>query len=196
MFFSSYKARYRNIFSVIALVILLGAGALVAYFVRYSATASSVCKQCHPELINLWENSNGHPAEQTKCYECHSKNFRLLPQDWNIFRHLRDQWVPPKYIADDEATSQRCLDCHENILFFGYVVQKKLINFNHRIHLGERLECVDCHRTAGHEYMTAGSNRPTVYACINCHYKEFEGPPKNQKCLNCHDVMLAPGRSW
>ena len=196
MFFSSYKTRYRFIFSVSTLVLLLGTGALVGYFVRYSATDISVCNQCHPELTNLWKNSNGHPAAQTKCYECHSKKFRILPRDLNVFRHYRDQLVPPEYSADDDLISQQCLECHEDILDFGYPVKNKVINFNHRIHLGERLKCMDCHRSSGHEYMAAGSNRPTVYDCINCHYKEFVGPPKNRKCLNCHDVMLAPGRSW
>ena len=119
-----------------------------------------------------------------------------MPQDWNIFRHYRDQLAPPEYVADDELTSERCLDCHEEILNLDYKVKRKVIKFTHRFHIQEGLNCVDCHRTAGHEYMAKGTNRPSIRECLDCHRREFEGPPKNQKCLNCHDVMLTPGRLW
>ena len=180
---------------LVMLILLIGAGSVTAFLVRYSATNERVCRQCHPELSELWRKSNGHPANQTTCHQCHSKEFRLSPEGENIFRHTRDQLSPPEYLADDELTSQRCLDCHEDVLEANYVVKKKVIKFNHRYHHGEGLECVDCHRSAGHEYMTGGTNRPTVTECLDCHVREFEGPPMNQKCLNCHDVMLAPGKS-
>jgi hypothetical protein len=54
---------------------------------------------------------------------------------------------------------------------------------------------VDCHRTAGHEYMEASANRPGIEECRECHLKEFTGPPKSQKCFSCHDVILTPGRT-
>jgi len=191
-----YKKQFKIILSLIIFVVLIVGGGVTAYLVRYSGTNEFVCRQCHPEHTEMWRNSKGHPAEQTKCYECHSRGFELIPKGWNIFRHARDQIVPPEYLADDELTSQRCLDCHSDVLNLGYKVQKKVIKFNHRIHNDEGLDCVDCHRTAGHEYMTGGTNRPSVSECLDCHLREFEGPPKNQKCLNCHDVMLAPGKSW
>lgn len=196
MFFSGYKTIYRYIFSIISLILLLGAGALIAYFVRFSGTDVRVCNRCHPKIASLWKESNGHKVEQAKCYQCHSEKIRILPSGLNVFRHYRDQLVPPEYSADDDLISQQCLECHNDVLDLGYTPKKKVINFNHRIHLGERLKCMDCHRSSGHEYMTASSNRPTIYECIQCHYKEFEGPPKSRKCLNCHDVMLAPGRTW
>ncbi len=166
------------------LIILLGVGGSVAYLIRYSAMSEKVCEQCHSELIELWRKSSGHPAESTTCSECHSRGKRLIP------------FVSPEYLADDELTSQRCLECHEDVLEWGYRVKKQVIHFNHRIHKHEDLDCVDCHRTAGHEYLSGGTNRPSVPECLECHIREFFGPPKNQKCLNCHDVMLAPGRTW
>lgn len=180
----------------VVFVVLICGGGVAAYFVRYSATNELVCRQCHPEFSELWRNSKGHPANQTRCYECHSRGLKSIPEGWNLFRHARDQLAPPEYLADDELTSQRCLDCHEDVLSFGYKVKKKVIQFNHRYHWSEGLSCMDCHRTAGHEYIKGGTNRPTILECLECHLKEFEGPPKNQKCLNCHDVMLAPGKSW
>ena len=195
MLFSRYKRHFRRILIISILVIILGSVSLIAYLVRYSSTSTAVCKQCHLELISLWKNSKGHPPEKAKCFDCHSMGFKLFPKNWNIIGHARDLLIPPKYLADDDLTSQRCLDCHQDVLNFGYQVKKKVIQFTHRYHIQEGLSCVDCHRGAGHEYMEGGTNRPSISDCLNCHLKEFIGPPKNQKCLNCHDVMLAPGNS-
>lgn len=191
-----YKKKFKVILGLAALVVLIFAGSITAYLVRYSATGNRVCGQCHPELVELWKQSRGHPAEKTACFHCHSKGFEITPGGWNIIRYARDQLAPPEYLADDELTSQRCLDCHKDVLDFNYKVKKKVIKFNHRFHHGEGLGCLDCHRTAGHEYLTGGTNRPSTSECLNCHLREFEGPPKSQKCLNCHDVILAPGKSW
>lgn len=191
-----YKKKFRLILILILVLVVFGLSALAAYLVRFSATNELVCRKCHTELSALWRGSNGHPAEQTRCFECHSPNVNLKHKGWNILRQARDQLAPPKYLADDELTSKRCLDCHQVVLNIGYEVKKKVIKFNHRIHRGEGLECIDCHRTAGHEYMRKGTNRPTALECLDCHLKEFEGPPKSQKCLNCHDIMLAPGKAW
>lgn len=194
--FPRYKKQFWVIICLMVIVILIGGGGVIAYLVRYSATDERVCGQCHPELIEMWRKSNGHPAEKTKCYECHSQGLKIIPKEWNLIKHARDQFVPPEYLADDELTSQRCLECHIDVLDLGYELKKKVIKFNHRFHIGEDLDCVDCHRRAGHEYMAGGSNRPSVLECLECHRREFEGPPKNQKCLNCHDVMLVPGKKW
>lgn len=192
------RQRFRTTFWVIvppvAIVLLLGAAALTAYLVHYSATSTRVCGQCHSELVELWEESRGHPADQTSCYQCHSKGPMAIPENWNLIRHVRDQVAPPVYLADDSLTSQRCLDCHEGVLEFGYTPQKRVIQFSHRFHIEEGMACVDCHRAAGHQYWVGGTNRPTAMECLNCHLKDFLGPPESQKCLGCHDVMLVPGR--
>lgn len=174
-----YKKRYWTILTLLILVVLIVGGGSIGYLVRYSATNENVCAQCHPELVDLWKNSYGHPAHSTSCFECHS-----------------NQFIPPEYSADDSHTSQRCLDCHQDVLELGYIVKKKVIKYNHRIHRQEGLECIACHRNAGHEYLSGGTNRPTISECIACHRREFDGMPKDQECLNCHDVMLAPGRTW
>lgn len=193
---SRYSKRFWMVFSLALVLILGGAVAGVAFLVRYTATSGRVCAQCHPQQTEKWKTSKGHPAAITACYACHSKGLEVIPKEWNIFRHARDQLAPPEYLADDTLTTQRCLDCHKDVLMLGYAVKKKIVKFNHRFHYGEGLQCVDCHRTSGHEFMSDGTNRPTVSECLECHRKEFEGPPKNQKCLNCHDVMLVPGTDW
>ena len=195
MYARKFKKKFRLLFALFILILLISAGYVTAFLARYSATSERVCRQCHPELSELWIKSNGHPSDQTSCYQCHSREFTFKPEGWNVFQHFRDQLAPPEYLADDGLTSQRCLECHLDILEFNYQVKKKVIQFNHRYHRDEGLECVDCHRSTGHEYMTEGTNRPSVTECLECHIREFEGPPKNQKCLNCHDVMLAPGKS-
>jgi hypothetical protein len=196
MLLSKYKKPFRTLFFLMVIVIVLVGGAGVAYLVRYSTTYDQGCARCHPELIVPWSMSKGHPAEETGCFQCHSRGIEIIPKQWNIIRHTRDQLVPPEYLADDELTSQRCLDCHEEVLNLGYQVKKKVINFTHRYHFDEGLICVDCHRMAGHEYITGSTNRPSILECLECHRREFEGLPMNQKCLNCHEVMLAPGKYW
>ncbi len=174
-----YKKRFWTVLALMIFVVLLGVGGGIGYLVHFSATHAVVCAQCHPELVDLWKNSNGHPSHSTSCHECHSN-------------HL----VPPSYSADDSLTSQRCLDCHEVVLDLGYSVKKKVIKYNHRIHRQEGLECISCHRNAGHEYLADGTNRPSIAECLPCHLREFNGPPKQLGCLNCHDVLLVPGRMW
>jgi nitrate/TMAO reductase-like tetraheme cytochrome c subunit len=196
MMFSTYRKKYRSLFIIIAIIILIGGVSLAAFLVRYSATDEAACRRCHPEQAEMWINSKGHPAEKTSCSDCHSRGFEIIPEDWNIIKHARDQLAPPEYLADDKLTSQRCLECHEDVLNLGYEVKKRVIKFTHRYHLAEGLECVDCHRTAAHERLKFNTNRPSISECLECHLREFQGPPKNQKCLNCHDVMLAPGRTW
>lgn len=193
---SRFKKRFWVILALSVAAIFCIAGGSVLYLVRYSATSEKVCGQCHPDIIELWKNSAGHPAESTTCYECHSKGTRLLPDGWNIFAHARDQFVPPEYLADDGLTSQRCMDCHLDVMDLGYALKKKIIKFNHRVHFQEGLQCIGCHRTAGHEFLTGGTNRPSIPECLECHYREMDGPPKDRECLNCHEVMLAPGRTW
>ncbi|MBN1271713.1 MAG: NapC/NirT family cytochrome c [Candidatus Aminicenantes bacterium] len=188
-----FKIRGRAVTFLILIVIIIGAGA-VAILARYSATSNAVCASCHPEHIDLWKESNGHPANLTDCHQCHSKKFEALPNSANIFRHYRDQLAPPEYLADDDLTNQRCLDCHENVLSWGYEIQKKIVTFSHRIHYLEDCTCISCHRTAGHITMKDSTNRPTIWECVDCHRKEFQGPPAAQKCLNCHDVLLVPGK--
>jgi hypothetical protein len=193
---SKYKKRFWVTLALTGAIVLCIVGGAVAYLVRYSATSEKVCGQCHPDLIELWKNSAGHPAGSTTCYECHSKGMKILPSSWSILAHIRDQFVPPAYLADDELTSQRCMDCHTDVLNPGYTVKKKVIKFNHRVHFLDGLECIECHRTAGHEYLAGGTNRPSIPECIDCHYREMDGPPKDRECRNCHEVMLVPGRMW
>jgi hypothetical protein len=174
-----YKKRFWVMLSLLIFISLIVMGGGIGYFTHFSAAHEKVCAQCHPDIYELWKNSKGHPAESTTCFRCHS-----------------DHLIPSVYSADDPLTSERCLDCHKDVLEFGYTVKRKVVKYTHRIHRQENLECVECHRNAGHEYMPGGTNRPSITECMPCHLKEFDGLPKNLECLNCHDVMLAPGRMW
>lgn len=180
MGFLKFKKQFWILLCAVLFLILVSGGSMVGYLVHFSATNAKICETCHPKIGEAWRNSHGHPAETTTCYECHSSH----------------SLIPPEYIADDDLTSKRCLDCHPEVLELGYELKKKIVKFTHRYHREEGLECVDCHRTAGHAYEQGGTNRPTAKECMECHFKEFTGPPKSQKCLNCHDVMLAPGRTF
>ncbi len=196
MSFPRFKKQFWIITGLVIVILLVCSGIIGGYLVRFSATNEKVCAQCHQEIFDLWKSSKGHPSDQTGCAECHYYGRKAISGGWNIFKTARDQFVPSEYIADDDLTAQRCLDCHSEVLELGYKLKKRIINFSHRFHICESLTCIDCHRTAGHEYTQGGTNRPTALECASCHLKEFNGHPKSQKCLNCHDVMLAPGRTW
>jgi len=191
------KRKKRKFLILVLLVALLsGCGYLVAFLIRYSATSEKACRKCHPELHPLWKNSKGHPSQEASCSACHSSRFKLIPENWNLLLHFRDQLVPPGYLADDELVSQRCLDCHPQLMEHGYNPKKKTVKFNHRIHAQENLSCVSCHRNSSHDYLEGSTNRPTIEDCLGCHFKEFQGMPMNQKCLNCHETILIPGKIW
>lgn len=190
-----YKKQFWVVISIGIVVLLIASLGLGVYLVRYSATNDRVCHQCHPDLKDLWQESKGHPAATTSCHECHSRGRKILPPDWHIPRHIRDQIAPPEYMADDSLTSDRCLDCHTDVLDLGYEIKKKVIKYTHRTHIFEGLVCVDCHRNTGHTYITRGTNRPSIDECRDCHLRELTGPPKSQKCFSCHDVILTPGQT-
>lgn len=176
---TKYKPPFWAAVCILFFIVIVGGSSTVLTLVRLTGRHERSCKQCHPVIFQLWKESKGHPAQESGCFACHAE---------------RHSVVPSEYFADDDLTAKRCLECHENVLDFGYNIKKKVIKFNHRLHIHEGLDCVSCHRSAGHEYMTEGTNRPSIPQCRDCHLREFEGPPKNQKCLNCHDVLLAPGK--
>lgn len=174
-----FKRPFWIVVSLFVLLLCVCGGYFVFTLTRYSTRHERACRQCHPQIYELWKESKGHPYKETSCYSCHAGSHFL---------------VPPEYMADDSLTSEQCLSCHEDVLDYGYIFKKTIVKFNHRQHIHEGLICVDCHRTAGHEYNTEGTNRPTITECQDCHYREFEGRPRNQKCLNCHEVLLPPGK--
>ena len=133
-----YKKQFWLVISVGIVLLILAGGGLSVYLVRYSATSERVCLGCHPDIIDLWKESNGHPAASTSCHECHSPGREVLPSDWNIGKHIRDQIAPPEYSADDLLTTQRCLDCHPEVLNLGYEAKKKVIKFTHRYQIDIR----------------------------------------------------------
>lgn len=176
---TKFKRSFWIIVSFFIMIIFFMGSFIVLSLARYSTRHELACKQCHPQIFQLWKDSKGHPSKETSCFACHSSS------------HIT---VPPEYLADDDLTSEQCLYCHEDVLDYGYTFKKTIIKFNHRQHVHEGQNCVACHRSTGHEYMTDGTNRPTIVECQDCHFREFEGLPKNQKCLNCHDVLLVPGK--
>lgn len=176
---NTYRKRFWVVISLLILFIAAAGSAAVLSFVSYTGRHERSCRQCHPLIYQLWKDSQGHPAALTTCSQCHARGRTIAPAE---------------FLADDDLTAGLCLSCHEIVLDIGYEIQKQIVKFNHRRHIHEGMVCVDCHRASGHEYMTGGTNRPSIGECQGCHFREFQGPPENQNCLNCHDVLLAPGK--
>ncbi len=58
---------------------------------------------------------------------------------------------------------------------------KEIIKFSHQFHLGEDIECTDCHTKATESSDLTGSLLPTMETCSDCHDVEDE-----DECSTCH----------
>jgi len=71
--------------------------------------------------------------------------------------------------------------CCSAVLFFlveAAFAEEQPIQFNHKIHIEEGLECRDCH-TLVHTEQTAG--RPLLEVCAGCHEKDESKNPEIRK---------------
>jgi len=163
---------------------------------RVVNTTPAQCATCHPTVTDLWQQSQGHPADRVTCHECHAPHPEL-PHGLNVVVQLRDALIPERYRALDEQVAPRCEACHEGIRE-AKEEQKKIIRINHQMHLvtgknpaGELLNmaCLDCHRTVAHELGPGATNRPKMTGCFagSCHTEDRN----DTNCRRCHYQQLA-----
>ncbi|MDZ7262509.1 MAG: NapC/NirT family cytochrome c [candidate division KSB1 bacterium] len=154
-------------FLVIVLIIAIPPISLV----RHTTHSPSFCQDCHPEVVQQWQQSRVHPTSVT-CTDCHVSGW---------------QPVPVTYEADSQTTLPNCENCHDQQKTQKEVV-KKIIKISHQIHLEElqkrnlKLNCLDCHWTVAHDNGVPATNRPTMRGCFtpNCH------PIEKETCQLCH----------
>lgn len=187
-----------GIAGLIAVLVLAGA---VGFFLaaRHLNTTPDQCATCHPVLTAMWERSQGHPADEVTCYECHAQHAEL-PDSPNLFGYVRDQIIPEKYLSADERVEARCQSCHE--MRNAEKETEKIIRVNHKVHLvtgldgqGRPLEmkCLDCHRNIAHDTAAIETYRPRMVGCFvgDCHQKDRN----KDNCRRCHYQHLAePGQ--
>ncbi len=147
--------------------------ALPIKLIHHTTQDPSYCKGCHPEIVQLWQQSEMHP-DSIACKSCHVRG-------WNP--------APVSFEAEPAMTLPNCERCHEEQNTKTEVV-RKLIKISHKIHLEElkgrnlELNCIDCHWTVAHDNGKPPTNRPTMVGCFspNCH------PIENETCKLCHFI--------
>ena len=189
------KMSLGGIFGFLAVVAAVG---VVGFFwIAHTVnTSPSQCASCHPEITQLWQDSQGHPADQVSCYQCHAQH-PTLPDSPNVFAYVRDTLIPEKYRSSVDRVQSRCMECHEGIPT-AETEQKKLVKINHKVHLVDPLPvegqepvtlgCLDCHATIAHDLGDRMTNRPRMAGCFAgaCHKKDRT----KEGCLTCHYQML------
>ena len=173
--------------AVLALAVLCG-GALLA--VRRAHTGPLHCQSCHPEQTEQWIRSGSHSLGTT-CTDCHAPHSGLVPKTVNVFRYYRDAIVPTHVRASAGMMSANCLACHAEVLGDSSVTSGIILT-NHRVHWGEGMACVDCHRNISHDLMAGGTHRPTKKTCYACHMRDIDvGSSQDRSCAHCHRTMLS-----
>ncbi len=154
----------------IALIFVILA-ALPIKLIHHTTQEPAYCKDCHPETVQLWQQSEMHP-DSIACQACHVKG-------WNP--------APVSFEAEPAMTLPNCERCHEDQKAKTEVV-RKLIKISHKIHLEElkgrnlELNCLNCHWSIAHDNGQPPTNRPTMVSCFSpsCH------PIENETCKLCH----------
>ncbi|RQW01883.1 hypothetical protein EH223_13895 [candidate division KSB1 bacterium] len=152
-------------------LILIILAALPIKLIQHTTNDPSYCNDCHPEFVQMWQQSEMHPDSIT-CKACHV-------QGWNP--------APVSFEAEPAMTLPNCERCHEEQKTRTEVV-RKLIKISHKIHLEDlkqrnlELNCQDCHWTVAHDNGQPPTNRPTMVNCYSasCH------PIENETCKLCH----------
>ncbi|GAB4261663.1 MAG: hypothetical protein Kow0092_11380 [Deferrisomatales bacterium] len=182
----------------IAVLAAAGVG-LFLWGARVIQTTPHQCATCHPDLTAMWKRSQGHPADQVTCTQCHGEH-AAPPASANVFAYVRDLAIPTAYWSADAAVEARCEGCHGEIRQ-AETERGKLIKVNHKLHLGAakgpdgaplEMRCLDCHRNLAHDKAQIETNRPTMAGCFagECHRKDRN----KDNCRRCHyQDLTEPG---
>lgn len=183
----------------LAVLLAVGVG-IFAWGARWVNTAPQQCGTCHPQLTAMWQRSNGHPAAQVTCFECHSEHSQA-PAGPNLAAYARDELIPEKYLSTAARIQSRCEECHKEIRTADKE-KKQVIRINHKVHLvplvdpqGRKvqLECLSCHRNIAHDKAAVETNRPPMAGCFagECHQKDRN----KDNCRRCHyQQLIEPGQ--
>ncbi len=172
---------------ILALMVLAG-GAVLA--VRKAHTGPLHCQSCHADRTKQWKSSGPHSTETT-CTDCHAPNGGLTPKTANVFGYYRDIVLPTHVKASAQIMNANCLACHAAVLD-GSTVTSGTVLMNHRVHWGEGMTCIDCHRNISHDQMAGGTYRPTKKTCYECHLRDIDaGSSQDRSCANCHRTILS-----
>jgi len=116
--------------------------------------AGAECETCHLS-ISQSNRSQDNNLPEDECHECHEE------EDF--------AGKPPKIVyTRDAATIPR---------------SRYAIEYSHKSHLGQGLNCMKCHESIPESSLASDSNLPLMDVCSECH----EVKPK--KCVTCHSAL-------
>lgn len=194
------------IFAVVfALLALLSFGAV------WGTSQPSFCATCHEvqaEYIT-WSRSNHRKVSCLSCHEAPA-GANLIDQKAVSFqrltKHLSGDYPQP-ILLKNPISNETCAKCHP--VRRTNVLSGQLI-MPHATHVdGQKLRCVECHRSVAHagvawkpdlkearEAVAVLANldpkeyRTPMDVCLSCH--DERGVTKTKRCLNCHTLDITP----
>jgi cytochrome c-type protein NapC len=176
----------RSVLSLLAIGLLLGVGAVLAFEATMHATSTEAfCTSCHSMAENPYQqlqktthysNPSGVAAS---CSDCHVPR-EFVPKMIRKVQASREVWgaitgvidTPEKYAAHAPRMKQReikrlkandsqeCRNCHNAQRMLLPLQSTKAQQF-HRTMLADRKTCIDCHTGVGHPANLAGLNGAT-----------------------------------
>ncbi len=166
------KATWGIIVAVLLILVAIPGLGLV----RFTTGHPFFCLSCHRNqegvAEGMWLGSRVHPAN-IACVDCHTDARHLLPR---------------KFSASDERINNSCLTCHPTIPRGEQTDLKtvRIVKISHKLHMDQKVLCIDCHRNIEHDKRPLRTNRPAMETCYNCH----KAHPRNQACDTCHPINL------
>ena len=118
------------------------------------------CLTCHPQAESSATSRDRMMPSMETCGQCHDA------------------------INDD----QKCGMCHHNLEEPQAIPDPKWqIEFNHKKHVAQKLQCEHCHAAVAKTGTLTTANMPTMRICLDCH----DGSKADKRCALCHGKQIA-----
>lgn len=116
------------------------------------------CESCHPDITSSTKASDKNLPTMENCGDCHD-------------------------VEDDENCGMCHRDTDEPLELAN---PPRPINFNHKVHLDNKVNCTLCHGAVAATEKLTEKNMPKMAVCMNCH----DGNRASSECALCHGTRL------
>jgi hypothetical protein len=165
--------------------ILAGTGLVIAMLALLTWMAwSRPSVEFAEETSDIMFSHELHVEEgEMACITCHENAEKSISSiDWNlpsmdICSECHDE------VEDDEE----CGVCHRNAEDPGeFLYPEREVEFNHQVHLGQGVQCTECHGVFDESNALKDVHLPAMSLCLDCH----EGTKADDKCELCHGSRI------
>ena len=188
-------------------VAALGALALVALLVlprvaartpRRPSTAPTVSPTLvvSPAPVRPLKFPHGkHPKADFPCEKCHASaptsesSADLLVPPMKVCEGCHDEAkVPAGFGQAGKTDNKACRTCHTAFNAKGFpqplVWKAPRFKFSHKLHLAQKVACLECHQGVDQATTSAKVHLPTMQDCFKCHNGKGRAP---SRCQACHE---------